>query len=305
MEEVIAKFAQLTPQERAKRKLESLEALKKTFRKLDHDVNIQEFLGTSSQTIEDLRNQSRLLQTQISEMHKRLSYWMDPDKINNMEQLAQMENSIMESLNHIRICKENVQKQQLAKLECTNQFNEMQIPCRISTDQHLQSLSWIPNNDGHHILPEDSDLLLHKELECSASSSFGSYASYLGSSAKTEMSSSGQENGVITELTSNAPLRLQLSGQFQYGLPYNFNLLDDTKFQSAVDIIPHENPSDYHVHGSIEAPRPGCDNNHRGWASTSGSSAITMFDEQLYAQQPNWSLQASANDVARELQSCL
>ncbi|KAL6654584.1 hypothetical protein ACP70R_008049 [Stipagrostis hirtigluma subsp. patula] len=37
IEEVIAKYAQLSPQERAKRKLESLEALKKTFKKLDHD----------------------------------------------------------------------------------------------------------------------------------------------------------------------------------------------------------------------------------------------------------------------------
>ncbi|KAF6167521.1 hypothetical protein GIB67_031722 [Kingdonia uniflora] len=44
IEEVIAKFSQLTPQERAKRKLESLEALKKTFQKLGHDANIQDFL---------------------------------------------------------------------------------------------------------------------------------------------------------------------------------------------------------------------------------------------------------------------
>ncbi|KAF4403154.1 hypothetical protein G4B88_027925 [Cannabis sativa] len=51
-EEVITKFSQLTCQERAKRKLESLEALKKTFKKLDHDVNIQDFMGSSSQTIE-------------------------------------------------------------------------------------------------------------------------------------------------------------------------------------------------------------------------------------------------------------
>ncbi|PON93571.1 MADS-box transcription factor [Trema orientale] len=51
-DEVITKFSQLTPQERTKRKLESLEALKKTFKKLDHDVNIQDFLGSSSQTVE-------------------------------------------------------------------------------------------------------------------------------------------------------------------------------------------------------------------------------------------------------------
>ncbi|PON36762.1 MADS-box transcription factor [Parasponia andersonii] len=51
-DEVITKFSQLTPQERTKRKLESLEALKKTFKKLDHEVNIQDFLGSSSQTVE-------------------------------------------------------------------------------------------------------------------------------------------------------------------------------------------------------------------------------------------------------------
>ncbi|KAI7997175.1 Agamous-like MADS-box protein AGL65 [Camellia lanceoleosa] len=43
---VITKFTQLTPQERTKRKLESFEAVKKTFKKLNHDVNIQDFLGS-------------------------------------------------------------------------------------------------------------------------------------------------------------------------------------------------------------------------------------------------------------------
>ncbi|XP_028103201.1 agamous-like MADS-box protein AGL65 [Camellia sinensis] len=49
IQEVITKFAQLTPQERTKSSLESLEAPKKTFKKLDHDVNIQDFLGSSTQ----------------------------------------------------------------------------------------------------------------------------------------------------------------------------------------------------------------------------------------------------------------
>ncbi|KAF5934122.1 hypothetical protein HYC85_030293 [Camellia sinensis] len=42
IEEVITKSAQLTPQERTKSS-----APKKTFKKLDHDVNIQDFLGSS------------------------------------------------------------------------------------------------------------------------------------------------------------------------------------------------------------------------------------------------------------------
>ncbi|QCD82528.1 MADS-box transcription factor [Vigna unguiculata] len=284
LEEVIAKFAQLTPQERAKRKLETLEALKKTFKKLDHDVNIQEFLGTSSQTIEDLSNQARLLQAQISETHKRLSYWTEFDKITNVEQLGQMENSLKESLNQIRTRKENIKKQQLVSLQCNNQFNEMNIPFRMSAEQHLQPLSWIANGDSQNIvLPEDSTMFLHKDVEGSASSSFGSYASYLGSSMKNEMSNSAQENGVLSDLSSTANMRLQLNGQFPY-LPYNFNLLNNLKFQPTAEMNPHENPVDYHVNGSLEAPRSGFDSNHHAWASTSGPCGVTMFDDQLYAQ---------------------
>ncbi|XP_029127208.1 agamous-like MADS-box protein AGL30 isoform X6 [Cajanus cajan] len=282
LDEVIAKFAQLTPQERAKRKLETLEALKKTFKKLDHDVNIQEFLGTSSQTIEDLSNQARLLQTQISETHKRLSHWNEFDKISSVEQLGQMENSLRESLNQIRT------RKQLVSMQCNNQFNDMNIPFRMSSEQHLQPLSWIANGDSQNIvLPEDSNMFLHnRDVEGSASSSFGSYASYLGSSIKTEMSNSAQENGVLSDLSSTAPMRLQLNGQFPY-LPYNFNLLNNLKFQPTAEINPHENPVDYHVNGSFDAPRSGYDSNHHGWASSSGPCAVTMFDEQLYAQQQN------------------
>ncbi|CAH1428356.1 unnamed protein product [Lactuca virosa] len=105
IDEVIAKFARLTPQERAKRKLESLEALKKTFKKLDHDVNIQDFAGASSQSAEDLSNHAMMLRSQLSELHKRLSYWSNPDKIENVEHLKQMEDSLRESLDRIRIHK--------------------------------------------------------------------------------------------------------------------------------------------------------------------------------------------------------
>ncbi|KAL0355807.1 UNVERIFIED_CONTAM: Agamous-like MADS-box protein, partial [Sesamum radiatum] len=46
LDEMIAKYAQLTPKERAKRRLESLETLKRNFKKLDQDVDIEEFLDT-------------------------------------------------------------------------------------------------------------------------------------------------------------------------------------------------------------------------------------------------------------------
>ncbi|WZY98193.1 hypothetical protein YC2023_070522 [Brassica napus] len=63
IEEVISKFAQLTPQERTKSLFvfAQLQALKKTFKKLDHDINIPEFLGARNQTIEVCINHHQFL----------------------------------------------------------------------------------------------------------------------------------------------------------------------------------------------------------------------------------------------------
>lgn len=289
IEEVIAKFAQLTPQERAKRKLESLEALKKTFKKLDHDVNIQEFLGTSSQTIEELSNQASLFQTQLSEIHKRLSYWTNPDKIDSVEHLGQMENSLRDSLNRIQTHKENLQKQ-LISLECSSQFqNGMHLPFRVGAEQQLQPLSWIPNNDGQQIvLPDDPSLLPHRDMECSTSSSFGSYSGYFGMGRNSEISNSGQETAMVNELSRTAPMRLPLGGgQFPY-VPYNLNVLNDTKFQPQAEMNPQENTVDYHVNGNFEVPRHAYETTHQSsWASTSAPYAVSILDEPLYPQQQN------------------
>ncbi|CAK7326106.1 unnamed protein product, partial [Dovyalis caffra] len=291
IEEVITKFAQLTPQERAKRKLESLEALKKTFKKLDHDVNIPEFLGTRYALVDDLTSQSRLLQNQLSDVHKRLSYWTNPDKINSIEHLGQLENSLTESLNRIRSHKENLGKQHLMSLECHGQFQSgMHVPFRMGAEQQIPHLPWLPNNDSQHImLPEDPNLLPHRDAECTASTSFGSYSGYFGAGKNSELSSSGQEsgmNGILDELNGTAPLRLQLAGQYPY-LPgsYNLNLLNDTKFQPAAEMNVQKSPGDFNASGSFEASKPGYDSVHCGWASTPGSCAVTMFDDHLYSRQ--------------------
>ncbi|KAF5459721.1 hypothetical protein F2P56_019643 [Juglans regia] len=94
-EEVIAKYAHITPHERAKRKLENLEVLKKTFKKLDHDVNIENFMGSS--------------------------YWSDLDKINNVEYLRHIEDLLRESVNRLHLHKENLGQHQLTSLESTIQ----------------------------------------------------------------------------------------------------------------------------------------------------------------------------------------
>ncbi|XWS23178.1 hypothetical protein CRYUN_Cryun29cG0098700 [Craigia yunnanensis] len=288
IEEIIEKFSQLTPQERAKRKLECLEALKKTFKKLDHDVNIHEFLGTSTQTIEDLTNQARLLQTRLSEIHRRLSCWTNVDKINNVEHLGQMEDSLKEYLNQIRAHKENLGKQQLLSLECRSQFqNEMHVPFRMGIEQQLQSLAWMPNNESRHMaLSEDPNLIPHRDVECSASSSFGSYSGYFGTAKSSELSSSGQENGILNDLSGNASLQLQLGGQCPF-FSYNLNILNDAKFPPVAVMNFQETPADFPVNGVIEGPRAGYDTTQGSWASTSGPCAVTIFDEPLYSRQLN------------------
>ncbi|RZC24405.1 Agamous-like MADS-box protein AGL30 [Glycine soja] len=114
---------------------------------------------------------------------------------------------------------ENIQKQQFASLQCNN-------PC---------------------LKIRDTD------IEGSTSYSFGSHANYLGSSNKTDISISKQENGVLGDMRSTSPMRLQ----FSY-LPNNFNLLNDMDVQSMTL--------------------------NQGLISTSGPCVVTMFDEHLYTQ---------------------
>lgn len=132
-----------------------------------------------------------------------------------------------------------------------------------------------------------------RDVEGSTSSSFGSYASYLGSSTKTNnISNSGQENCVLSDMSNTAPVRLQFNGQFPY-IPNNFNIMNDVKLQPTTGINnnnPHENQVDYNVNGNInEAPKQGFDqSNHHGWSSASGPCAVNIFDEHLYHAQPNF-----------------
>ncbi|KAF3496110.1 hypothetical protein DY000_02055065, partial [Brassica cretica] len=169
IEEVISKFAQLTPQERTKRKLESLEALKKTFKKLDHDVNIHEFLGARNQTIEGLSNQVAISQAQLMECHRRLSCWTNIDRIENTEHLNLLEESLRKSIERIQFHKEHYTKNQLLPLDCTTtQFHSgIQLPLAMEGNNSMQeahSMSWLPNNDNQQaILPGESSFLPHRQ----------------------------------------------------------------------------------------------------------------------------------------------
>ncbi|KAG2303240.1 hypothetical protein Bca52824_031891 [Brassica carinata] len=179
IEEVISKFAQLTPQERTKRYVvKHYYSLKKTFKKLDHDVNIHEFLGErllkfllSLPPRQGLSNQVAIFQAQLMECHRRLSCWTNIDRIENTGHLNLMEESLKKSIERIQIHKEHYGRNQLLPIECTTtQFHSgIQLSFAMEGDNSMQedhSMSWLPDNSNQQtILPGDSSFLPHREMD--------------------------------------------------------------------------------------------------------------------------------------------
>uniref|UniRef100_A0A5B6YI32 Putative agamous-like MADS-box protein AGL17 n=1 Tax=Davidia involucrata TaxID=16924 RepID=A0A5B6YI32_DAVIN len=291
---VIAKFAQLTPQERAKRKLESLEALKKTFKKLDHDVNIQDFFSTSTQSVEELANQVRVVQAQLTEVYKRLSFWTNPDKIDNVEHLRHMEDSLRELLNRIRLHKESFGTHQFMSLEGTSEFqNGMHLPLIMGGGEEAQPLSWLPNDENQHmILPREPNFLPQRDVECSTDASLTTYSGYFGP-GKTEIENTEQvdnarqEGGVLNELDRTAGLRLYVNEQYPYHPYSNLNVPEAKKLKPETEMNLQGNPLDYQINGNFELSRPIYDDMHHTWDPASGPCDIGMFNENSYPQQPN------------------
>ncbi|GAB4840030.1 hypothetical protein Ancab_020739 [Ancistrocladus abbreviatus] len=223
IEEVIAKFAQVPAQDRTKRKLEGLEALKKTFRKLDHDVNVQEFLGTSFAyyvsgiaLMQDLSDQAVQLQARLSEIQRRLSYWTNPDTVNNVELLTQMEDSLNGSLLQIQNQKEKFRSQQLMTVQSNSQMQtDMHLPVGMSGEQQLQLRFWTSNNDVQQlILQEETNLPLQRLLNMPKGMGGGLYAqvSHIHHVAFTcklhEVSLHHELNTLMTPITTGIGQRL-------------------------------------------------------------------------------------------------
>ncbi|KAL2322025.1 hypothetical protein Fmac_026404 [Flemingia macrophylla] len=222
LEEVIAKFAQLSPQERAK------------------------------------------------------SYWNNLEKINNLEHLRQMEDSLRESINRVCLQKENLGKHQLMSLECANQLQEgMTLPLMMANLQESQPLSWLLNNDNHH----DNT---NRDAECSTDISLPNYAGYMGNN-KLEVGSSpqvntlGQGGGAMNELNGTNYLNVQRCDQFAYPPPPD---IEDVKNFSTMNS--KSNTVDYQVNNNFDLPRTLFENGHQFWNSASGSCGISMYNENGY-----------------------
>ncbi|CAL5355051.1 unnamed protein product [Camellia sinensis] len=219
IEGIIERFAELTPQERAKRKLESFDALKRSYRKSDHNVNVQDFFGSSYENIGDLTIQANLLRTQLSEIQKRLriipgmlkkltkleaqlkrrigregSDWNNPDKIDSFELLEQMEDYMRELFDQIQTQK------QFSAVGCTNQFqNGMHVPFSLGVEHQVRHL-------------KEPNLLPKRETELSAGNSFANVLGYFGTVEKEDIACTGQESGVLNELLGTESSRNELIG---------------------------------------------------------------------------------------------
>lgn len=264
-DEIIAKFAQLTPQERAKRKLESLETLRKTFKKLDQDVGVQEFLDASDPSVEELHNQVKVLQSRLTDVEKRLSWWGNSDKINKVEHLTQMECELRESLNAVHVRK-------------LQSMTHLHLP--MGSRQEEQTLTCHPANNSQNMpFPEAPNFLTQGDLGCSGDTSVAECSHVLDSGKELELDATA-----LDDLNSIACLRQQLSEPYSY-YPYdNLNLLERKSLdpQSEVDLRGYL--MDYETQRNFNLPRSlGSGNN--SWDSAAGASAAPVLDEKSYPQQ--------------------
>ncbi|XP_058109024.1 agamous-like MADS-box protein AGL65 [Magnolia sinica] len=128
---VLERFSMVPLHERSKRKLEVIDVLKKIFRKLDHNVDVQRLLGDGRKKIEDLHNQQKLLQAQIQEKNRKLSYWTKPEEVEDLAQIQLMEETLVESINRLQ-----KRKVHLAEKRTHKSLSALQ----------AQRFTWLPEN---------------------------------------------------------------------------------------------------------------------------------------------------------------
>lgn len=148
-------------------------------------------------------------------------------------------------------------------------------------------------------LKTKSLFILKREVECSASSSFGSYPGYFGTGKSPEITISGQETSFLDELNTGQ-LKPQSSSHQQFTnnniTAYNPNLQHDLNHHQTLPPPPPQvyipmDQREYHMNGFFEAPPPrssAYNNNTNqtrfGSSSSSLPCSISMFDEYLFSQ---------------------
>ncbi|KAM0824570.1 hypothetical protein ACQ4PT_070113 [Festuca glaucescens] len=239
IDEVIGKYAQQTPQERAKRKLESLEG------------------SDGRGTIE--------------------SSWCFAMSNGRCSKASQ----------------ENFTKQHLMGLQCAAaQFqNDMQLPLGLTGDPNASS--WFHNGGGGDgqqpmMLTEDPNLIHHRDIGCSTSTSLQSYPGYFSMSKQSTDTNGGEQHhqqasAVVQQQPEfsqgECPTSLHLGAQFPYQSAFDHtSLLNERLFRPDMELHVDNVAAMDFVGGHYDMPRPGDEA-----SLASAACGATMYDHQ---QQP-------------------
>ncbi|XP_057516164.1 agamous-like MADS-box protein AGL65 isoform X2 [Amaranthus tricolor] len=260
LEQVITKYAQVRQVERTHRKLETLEALKKRLKEIDHDVNIDEFMG-SSPSPEILASQVDLLQAKIAAAENSLSLWRTLDQINNVEQLQEMESSLCESLNQIRLLKGNLEHERLMSPDISSQFQDgMNMPLMTSNLQESQPLLWNPSiGIQQMMLHDDLNLLPHRDMTCNLNASLHGPSNYYGD-AIAGMDNAGQydntrpECSSLNEQTANACMGVPSGDTYTYSPYTNTSILEEQKMMEDNRVNLQDDQMDYQIAAQFDMP---------------------------------------------------
>nr|QWX93773.1 MADS-box protein 34 [Cunninghamia lanceolata] len=144
LEKVIERFSNLTHQERSKRKLESLEALKKTFKKSNHNVNIDDFFKQSPQNTEGLQEEKERIKSQVSIYKDRIAsyFGVDMSQISTLDQANNAEKTIEQALHRLRTYKMMQNNPTIGGISTSDQ-NHVYLPTSsecASNSQYLSSM---------------------------------------------------------------------------------------------------------------------------------------------------------------------
>ncbi|ANM59781.1 AGAMOUS-like 94 [Arabidopsis thaliana] len=246
--------------------------------KANHDIDISKFLDRiSTPTVEVLSEKIRFLQTQLSDIHTRLSYWTDVDNIDSVDVLQQLEHSLRQSLAQIYGRKASMpqrQQQQLMSSQCKNQLQtEIDIDFGMEMEQQLENFSWVRTDENMNvpIEEEDPNLQLHhmyKDITCSASSALGNYSGLFSKSSD-----------ILQKLETGSIPGTSADPNQQFS---NLSFLNDQKLKQLAEWNLLGSPADYYVSQILEAsykPQIGGKNNG---ASSETLPYVAVFDDPLY-----------------------
>ncbi|XP_078167948.1 agamous-like MADS-box protein AGL65 [Carex rostrata] len=146
-EDVIQKYGGLSPQERNKRKQESLEALKKTFKKVEHEVNIEQLADQGSHSVEEMKQRIIVYRDQISQALEFLGPLAEVENIDNIEDI----NMLVELEQHMRNL---ITLNQVSKESCAKNLMELHYNGESGMNQPIQQNEtfWYTMADGQQIM---------------------------------------------------------------------------------------------------------------------------------------------------------